>query len=48
MGLFYHFLANESLSLLQCIDLMLLFAAYVAVICYQQWYGRKDEKEGIG
>ena len=33
--LFYHFLAIESLSLTQCLLLLMLFLVYVGVIYYQ-------------
>ena len=39
--LFYHFLAIESLSLTQCLLLLMLFLVYVGVIFYQQ-YGKLD------
>lgn len=35
LGLYYHFLAMESLTLTQCILLILVFCGYIAVICFQ-------------
>ena len=34
MALFYHFLVSESLTVTQCILLLLLFLVYVGIICY--------------
>lgn len=35
--LFYWFLEEETISLAQCIGLIVVFVTYVAVIVYQQW-----------
>ena len=43
--LFYYFLSAESLSLGQCLILLLLFAFYVAVVCVQQWKANQHQKQ---
>ena len=44
MGLYYHYMEIESLTFGQCISLMVLFVAYIAVICTQQLF-QKIQKE---
>ena len=45
MCLYYHFMEIESLTVTQCIILMVLFVVYIAVVYIQQWYQKKKEKE---
>ena len=45
MGLYYHFMEIQSLTLGQCICLMAIFVIYIAVICIQQYYQNKLEKD---
>lgn len=42
--LFYWFLAEETISLEECIGLIFVFILYVAVIAYQQWGATSADK----
>ncbi len=45
LAAYWHFLAKESITLYQCMSLILLFLIYVAVICFQ--VSRENQAQAI-